>query len=126
MSPTTYVSSLELQGRAQQNAPQLPRPYVQPIPFHSNQNAASHDNRSLQQHLEPVDSGAAAWKLLGAAFVFEALFWGKVSTHSEVIRTILLLTQQLKDFLFPLEFFRITTPVSLSLETVRTFPLWEQ
>jgi hypothetical protein len=29
------------------------------------------------QQLEPVDGGAAAWKVLTAAFVFEALLWGK-------------------------------------------------
>jgi hypothetical protein len=37
----------------------------------------SHYTRVVEQQLEPADSGAAAWRLLGAAFVFEALFWGK-------------------------------------------------
>lgn len=29
------------------------------------------------QHLRPTDGGVAAWRLLLAAFVFEALLWGK-------------------------------------------------
>jgi hypothetical protein len=29
------------------------------------------------QQLAPVDGGIAAWRLLGAAFVFETLLWGK-------------------------------------------------
>lgn len=35
---------------------------------------AEHDQDSS---LSPVDGGHAAWKLLFAAFVFEALLWGK-------------------------------------------------
>lgn len=31
----------------------------------------------MGQELAPVDGGAAAWKLLCAAFMFEALLWGK-------------------------------------------------
>lgn len=31
----------------------------------------------VEQELAPVDGGPAAWKLLCAAFVFEALLWGK-------------------------------------------------
>lgn len=30
-----------------------------------------------EQGLAPVDGGAAAWRLLCAAFMFEALLWGK-------------------------------------------------
>ena len=33
-------------------------------------------NGTLQQKLPPADGGAAAWRLLGAAFIFEALLWG--------------------------------------------------
>jgi len=32
--------------------------------------------RTGAQQLEPADGGASAWKLLCAAFVFEALLWG--------------------------------------------------
>lgn len=31
----------------------------------------------VEQELAPVDGGSAAWRLLCAAFVFEALLWGK-------------------------------------------------
>lgn len=31
-----------------------------------------------EQELAPVDGGSAAWRLLSAAFMFEALLWGKL------------------------------------------------
>lgn len=34
--------------------------------------------RPVEQQLAPVDGGFAAWRLLCAAFVFEALLWGKL------------------------------------------------
>ncbi|TPX17724.1 uncharacterized protein E0L32_002825 [Thyridium curvatum] len=34
------------------------------------------DGRGVEQELSPIDGGAAAWKLLCAAFVFETLLWG--------------------------------------------------
>ncbi|KAI1115554.1 major facilitator superfamily domain-containing protein [Nemania sp. NC0429] len=34
------------------------------------------DDGRAEQTLAPVDGGSAAWRLLCAAFVFEALFWG--------------------------------------------------
>lgn len=37
------------------------------------------DRDVIEQHLAPVDHGGAAWKLLGTAFVFEALLWGEPS-----------------------------------------------
>lgn len=30
----------------------------------------------VEQHLAPVDGGIAAWRLLWAAFMFEACLWG--------------------------------------------------
>lgn len=30
----------------------------------------------IEQHLPPVDGGIAAWRLLWAAFMFEACLWG--------------------------------------------------
>ena len=36
------------------------------------------------QHLEPADGGFAAWRLLLAAFVFEALLWGRHATPCPV------------------------------------------
>jgi len=77
MSSTPYACSVELQERSQQNPPQFPPSYALPVPIHLSQNEDSQYTRVIQQHLEPVDSGVAAWRLLCAAFVFEALFWGK-------------------------------------------------
>lgn len=39
------------------------------------------DPRGLDQQLEPADGGAAAWKVLFAAFMFEALLWGKLLSY---------------------------------------------
>ena len=39
-------------------------------------NGNSGEGAATQQQLRPADRGSAAWKLLGAAFVFEALLWG--------------------------------------------------
>ncbi len=80
MSSTGPASSVQLQQRSRQQLPQLASPYIEPVPFDISQNQVFQDARVVQQHLEPVDCGAAAWKLLGAAFIFEALFWGKIST----------------------------------------------
>jgi hypothetical protein len=35
------------------------------------------ENEVMGHNLAPADGGPAAWKLLLAAFVFEALLWGK-------------------------------------------------
>ena len=35
-----------------------------------------HEVGVIQRELPPADRGVAAWRLLGAAFVFEALLWG--------------------------------------------------
>lgn len=35
------------------------------------------ENEVMGQTLAPADGGPAAWRLLLAAFVFEALLWGK-------------------------------------------------
>jgi hypothetical protein len=65
------------------------------------QNGVLQNTRDIQQYLEPADRGAAAWRLLGAAFVFEALLWGK-TFHNEVSRIMWLLTQKFQGF--PLSF----------------------
>lgn len=39
-----------------------------------------------EQGLGPVDGGAAAWRLLCAAFMFEALLWGKFPLCIELSR----------------------------------------
>ena len=35
------------------------------------------DNGAIDQQLERADGGAAAWTILCAAFMFEALLWGE-------------------------------------------------
>ena len=40
----------------------------------SNDDSTAH--RGLYQQLKPVDGGIAAWKVLFAAFMFEAILWG--------------------------------------------------
>jgi hypothetical protein len=44
-----------------------------------------------EQRLEPADRGPAAWKLLGTAFVFEALLWGKMATEQSPSVSLLLI-----------------------------------
>jgi hypothetical protein len=112
MSARTCASSLELQNRRPQTPPQ-------PVPLQSEQSEVSRDARVAQQLLEPADRGTAAWRLLGAAFVFEALLWGKVSVINFLMKLILRI---LKGFQFPLEYFRIITRVFRSLPTIHIFP----
>jgi hypothetical protein len=49
-----------------------------PLPPHPSSLDVSDNFRAVEQYLQPADGGPAAWRLLGAAFVFEALLWGKV------------------------------------------------
>lgn len=63
------MTSLELQDRIVQSTrePSLHQPIDEENP---------HRNVLFEQNLAPADEGAAAWRLLGATFVFEALLWG--------------------------------------------------
>ena len=45
-------------------------------PQHDNSNILDQDSAVTQQ-LSPADGGLRAWRLLIAAFVFEALLWGE-------------------------------------------------
>ena len=54
---------------------QIPPTALQPSP--SDGNGQSNDFQGINQQLKPADGGAAAWKVLFAAFMFEALLWGK-------------------------------------------------
>lgn len=38
----------------------------------------SEQEHAVMQQLKPTDRGLAAWRVLIAAFVFEALLWGRV------------------------------------------------
>ena len=52
----------------------------------SRANFGSHNEDAIEhvipQQLKPVDRGRAAWTVLAAGFVFEALFWGLSSQSS--------------------------------------------
>ena len=43
----------------------------------------SEGNRGGDQQPEPADQGVAAWKVLCAAFMFEAVLWGEISSCPE-------------------------------------------
>jgi len=115
MSTSNNISSLELEVEPTHST------FV-PLPLRGIPHEASQDVGAVEQYLQPADRGPAAMKLLGAAFVFEALLWGKVFflppqksiSHSTS-----------KGFRFLSEYFRITTPVFRSLPTIRIFPSWE-
>lgn len=91
----------ELQARSPWRAPLPPAaPPVPPVPRRNE--TASEDAPVIQQYLPPVDGGLAAWKLLGAAFVFEAFLWG-LNTSFDSTPTIHALTNQ-QQAGFPLSF----------------------
>ncbi|TVY28864.1 Fujikurins efflux protein [Lachnellula hyalina] len=62
--------------------------FQEPISEHSPSQLGDINNIPAQgegiliQQLAPADGGAGAWRLLGAAFVFEALLWGDFETPS--------------------------------------------
>lgn len=43
------------------------------------------NGRGTQQELAPIDGGLPAWRLLCAAFMFEALLWGKHPTIHSIL-----------------------------------------
>ena len=74
---TTITASIEL-GNWNQNQPAV---QTAPASTSSTTTAINNSNEpddALVQQLEPADGGLAAWRLLVAAFVFEALLWGKL------------------------------------------------
>jgi len=72
------MTSLELQDR---NPPPLSESEHEPS--HDRENA--YDIPVVEQNLAPADSGAAAWRLLVVAFVFEALLWGQyIPSHFHI------------------------------------------
>ena len=77
MTTTTIIASIEL-GNWNQS-----QPAVQTTPASTSSTTTTIHNSNepddtLIQQLEPADGGPAAWRLLVAAFVFEALLWGKL------------------------------------------------
>ncbi|KAJ5330012.1 major facilitator superfamily domain-containing protein [Penicillium brevicompactum] len=59
---------------------------VPPHPLQEIELQEPHDGAFINQELAPTDRGLAAWKLLGTAFVFESLLWGKyyIDYYSEL------------------------------------------
>lgn len=78
MSSTNYTSSLELENRTLNVVDQSTHSAFEPLPSHWNPREVPQDVGAVEQYLEPADRGPAALRLLGVAFVFEALLWGKV------------------------------------------------
>jgi hypothetical protein len=82
-------------------------------------------------HLQPADGGVAAWRLLCAAFVFEALLWGEHHHMAPLLRRTLLSGFILvadpwwaKAFRSHLKFFKTITLNYLSSLMILTFPSW--
>lgn len=74
------------------------------------------DHRQITQ-LKPTDRGPDAWRLLIAAFIFEALFWGNHRPSMPKIELILmLLTQASQPHTVSS---KITTPPNHSLQPIR-------
>ena len=71
MSTSNYISSVELEIEPTHST-------FEPLPLRGIPHEASQDVGAIEQYLQPADQGPAAMRLLGAAFVFEALLWGKV------------------------------------------------
>lgn len=46
-------------------------------PTYGYNNAGLGSVGAVEQHLEAADGGAAAWRILGAAFMFEAVLFGE-------------------------------------------------
>lgn len=75
--------------------------------------------------LPPVDGGRAAWRLLLAAFVFEALLWGSSRNPSMSNSQIRPLTMR-KAFHFRSVCFKTTIQVFLNFEILHLSLLWER
>lgn len=77
------MSSIELRAWGEA-AITHPHPHVEPSPnlalARGEHCAETQTRERIVQQLAPVDGGSAAWGLLAAAFVFEALLWGKFSS----------------------------------------------
>lgn len=69
-------SSIGLWGIAAMTSTSLTE-IVPPHPLQEIELQEPHDGAFINQELAPTDRGLAAWKLLGTAFVFESLLWGK-------------------------------------------------
>jgi len=78
MDSITHVSSIELEN----NISQILSATNTTVPNHDEQGPNHMVSPRVEQYLEPVDRGLAAWRLLGSAFIVEAFFWGRILRHS--------------------------------------------
>ncbi len=75
-------TTFELQNISLQDFPRPTALHCEPDSFLPNQHGISDDGEIFQPQLDPADRGLAAWRLLGVAFVFEALLWGTLASAS--------------------------------------------
>ena len=68
----------------------VPLPHRQDvIQQHSDSTGDSTNHQGIAQQLKPADGGITAWKVLFAAFMFEAMMWRKPQhTRSSSLRKI--------------------------------------
>jgi hypothetical protein len=76
MATSSTTETLELEQRIDQNAP-LERNQLEEDLF-ALWSITEREHPVLQ--LEPADGGYAAWRMLAAALVFEAVLWGEISS----------------------------------------------
>ena len=73
---TTSQNSVELNYWDQHLSTGSNNRQIEITPRRSEEISDPEEENGVIQQLLPVDGGAAAWKVLTAAFVFEALLWG--------------------------------------------------
>ena len=75
------MTSIRSRGSAglevQTDVPAADPPAMELQPTHTDNTAGMGSAGAVEQHLEAADGGAAAWRILGAAFMFEAVLFGE-------------------------------------------------
>ena len=83
------------------------------------------DFEGVEQQLEPADHGTAAWRILFAVFMFEAILFGKYIISALLVATVHLLAW-LQASRYHSVCSKTTTPSSRNSRVTRTFPLSAQ
>lgn len=78
MGDTTLVTAELHVAITSHSAPESYGPALLPLQLERE----TTNGQRMEQDLAPTDGGPAAWRLLCAAFMFEALLWGEI-----IIRT---------------------------------------
>lgn len=84
-----------------------------------NENGLDGEAPETSNQLEPTDRGASAWKLLAAAFMFEAVLYGEYCIFTAVYNG----SHAIQVLRFPLVFFKTITLTFQNSKTVRSFRL---